>query len=295
MTEKKDPMPDYDYENPDSGPLPLPEEDLPEEPIKREGRSVGIAEALIEVIKADPEDDLSYLAYADLLEERGETDRAEFVRIQLDLAQKLKTDDLDSFDYDKLDHFQDIVDTADKEKYPQITGIGYDRGFIKNVFVGSEKIDDFVKDLGKITKENPFLDALYFSSENQSTLSESKLLDSPLLERIKEIHLEKCSIDSLRLVLNCQHLSNVEVLSLWDSRIGDEGLELLLSYPVKVSKISKLNLRGTFISEEGVQLLINSPDLGNLKLLNLEANYEINPEMQQRLREHFREKVKIFF
>src|SRR5262245_10972802 len=43
-------------------------------------------EALLQAILADPEDDAIRLVYADYLEERGEPERAEFIRVQCDLA-----------------------------------------------------------------------------------------------------------------------------------------------------------------------------------------------------------------
>lgn len=43
-------------------------------------------DALLQAILADPADDFARLAYADLCEERGDGDRAEFIRVQLELG-----------------------------------------------------------------------------------------------------------------------------------------------------------------------------------------------------------------
>ena len=48
---------------------------------------IATGEALLAEIVADPEDLAARLAYADWLEERGECDRAEFVRVQVELAE----------------------------------------------------------------------------------------------------------------------------------------------------------------------------------------------------------------
>jgi uncharacterized protein (TIGR02996 family) len=46
-----------------------------------------ITDQLLEYIIADPEDNTARLAYADALEETGQSDRAEFVRVQMELAE----------------------------------------------------------------------------------------------------------------------------------------------------------------------------------------------------------------
>src|SRR5262245_29373729 len=43
-------------------------------------------DALLAAILADPDEDTPRLAYADWLQENGECDRAEFIRVQVDLA-----------------------------------------------------------------------------------------------------------------------------------------------------------------------------------------------------------------
>ena len=43
-------------------------------------------DAVLRAIQKDPDDDAAHLVYADLLEEAGDTGRAEFIRVQLALA-----------------------------------------------------------------------------------------------------------------------------------------------------------------------------------------------------------------
>ena len=54
-------------------------------------------EAFLRAILADPEDDTPRLVYADYLEEHGDPDRAEFIRVQCAMA-KLDEDDERRFD-----------------------------------------------------------------------------------------------------------------------------------------------------------------------------------------------------
>lgn len=49
-------------------------------------------QVLLEAILSNPEDDLSRLAYADLLEEEGDHDRSSFIRVQCELAKLFNED-----------------------------------------------------------------------------------------------------------------------------------------------------------------------------------------------------------
>src|SRR5581483_4113131 len=52
-------------------------------------------DALLQAIIESPDDDTPRLVYADYLEEHGQTDRAEFIRVQLDLARLPDSPDSD--------------------------------------------------------------------------------------------------------------------------------------------------------------------------------------------------------
>src|SRR5262245_51138826 len=49
-------------------------------------------QAFLDAIVAAPEDDAPRLVYADWLEENGDSDRAEFIRLQCDLARRARFD-----------------------------------------------------------------------------------------------------------------------------------------------------------------------------------------------------------
>ena len=71
-------------------------------------------ESFLRAIIADPADDLPRLVYADWLDENGDPDRAEFIRVQCELA-KLPEDDprrpgLEDREHDLLDANEGVVD-----------------------------------------------------------------------------------------------------------------------------------------------------------------------------------------
>ena len=65
---------------------------LPLATMAPKGDIMSIGDDLLRSILLTPEDDLPRLVYADWLEEQGETERAEFIRVQCELAQPFKAD-----------------------------------------------------------------------------------------------------------------------------------------------------------------------------------------------------------
>src|SRR5437868_14865571 len=55
--------------------------------------SMPTEEAFIQAIIADPDDDAPRLIYADWLDEQGESERAEFIRVQIALARMDEDDE----------------------------------------------------------------------------------------------------------------------------------------------------------------------------------------------------------
>ncbi len=66
--------------------------------------------------------------------------------------------------------------------------------------------------------------------------------------------------------------ANGKTLNLSGKKIGDEGLELLLTKDF-LKKVTKLDLRYNKISEKGAHLMAQSKSFGQLKSLELKHNY----------------------
>ena len=66
-------------------------------------------------------------------------------------------------------------------------------------------------------------------------------------------------------------LENVEDLDLRKNKLGDEGLDALLSSD-KLDNIKKLDLRNNQITRKGMEILAGSGKMKNLKSLDLRSN-----------------------
>lgn len=67
----------------------------------------------LQTIIANPDDDAPRLVFADWLEEQGECERAEFIRVQVELA--LLLEGIPEFQWDSLDHVCDPDSSDDQE------------------------------------------------------------------------------------------------------------------------------------------------------------------------------------
>src|SRR5262249_24580085 len=89
-------------------------------------------------ICAHPEDDAPRLIYADWLEENGETARAEFIRLQIELARRPGEEDpppaLLQREGELLDRHGDAW-RADLPALPGVSWVGFQRGFVQRVTV----------------------------------------------------------------------------------------------------------------------------------------------------------------
>jgi uncharacterized protein (TIGR02996 family) len=90
-------------------------------------------QALYAAVVASPDDDLPRLVYADWLEEHGDADRAEFIRVQCRLANS-SPDDADHFDL--LERETELRATAADEVAPEWPPLpaGWQRGAVRRGF-----------------------------------------------------------------------------------------------------------------------------------------------------------------
>lgn len=100
----------------------------------------------LQAIAQDPEDDAPRLAFSDWLEERGESDRAEFIRLQIELANMDPTDEGYAEKTAKM-HRCDVLTKRGKHRFfdylpTKKLRIGFRRGFIDAINTNfAKKID----------------------------------------------------------------------------------------------------------------------------------------------------------
>jgi uncharacterized protein (TIGR02996 family) len=206
-------------------------------------------EALLLGIRTAPDDDLPRLAYADWLEENGDPDRAEYIRLQCRLA-KL---DSDEYDHQPLQVRAWKLEEANRQRWqaelPVLRGIQWDsyrrRGLVESVSASSYKA--FVTHAGAIRQA---------------------------------IHLRGLSLDlasGFRTFRAPECLAGLEELWLW----GRGGLHpdcvRALARCAPLAGLKALYLSGQGVQTEGVVELAGSPHLAWLERLSLNANPATGP------------------
>jgi uncharacterized protein (TIGR02996 family) len=254
-------------------------------------------EALLLGIRTAPDDDLPRLAYADWLEEHGEPDRAELIRVQIERAHLPEGDARAA----KLlrrekallkQHGADWCDT-------HLGMVGeLRRGFLEHVTcwphnaleAGAELVERFpvrslclrvdpldwtkIRDLGR----QPWLarlTALRFIKAPGTTggLSDGgleALLTSPHLRNLQVLELPGCGIttEGARMLAHAEHLVALRELDLTWCPIEAAGMTHLAG-AAHLAGLTRLVLEATRIGADGAIALAASPHLRRLRHLDL--------------------------
>ena len=192
-----------------------------------------------------PEDDAPRLVYADWLDENGDPDRAEFIRVQIQLSQTLTGDPsrpaLTSRSQTlERGHFVEWVN-----RLPSFPGVHWEvfhRGFISTaVFESPAAFDEF---------------------------ADSAFVAAPIVElRLSRYYWQ----DAGRLAKS-PHLEHVRVLDFENgNRVSNAGLEALMQSPY-LANVSTLKLQGNALGSAGARAITQSPFMRHLKALDLSRN-----------------------
>jgi uncharacterized protein (TIGR02996 family) len=230
--------------------------------------------AFFDRIRDEPGEDGPRLIYADWLEENGQPDRAEFVRLQVALD-RLPDDDPrrpDLRDRERvLRETNEARWTADLA--PLVTGWEFRRGVIDSVSVDPAQLLDSGEAIFALA---PVRKVRFVAVGDRL----AKLVQSPLLRHVRELDL--CGNDVGNrgpiLLARSKHLARLDALDLSFTDLGDKGLQALADSPVfgtlrslqiggngQVSGNSRLGL-------PGLRALANSPHLTGLIRLDVSNN-----------------------
>jgi uncharacterized protein (TIGR02996 family) len=197
-------------------------------------------DAFLQTIRENPDDDTPRLVYADWLDEKGQPERAEFIRVQCEAAtlalgdprrQRLET------------RGRKLLGRHAAAWLGRLNGSLRQRLFRRG-FLEQVRID-----------ARPFLthiDALF------------------RLGPIREVTLERAAVH-IGQVAASPYLLGLEVLHLSANGIGDAGVQALVASP-NVVRLTSLGLASNEIGVPGAQALGSSPYLEGLKVLNLGYN-----------------------
>jgi uncharacterized protein (TIGR02996 family) len=203
-----------------------------------------------------PDDDAPRLVYADWLEERGETTRAELIRLQCACSDSQRVQDL------LARHAADWAGPA----FRHVFGIAFRRGFVAEVTlearlflnIGEQMFASAPVQLVRLIGARNVLD---------------QLVRSPLLGRLRALHLTGCQVgdDGADLIADCEYFRDLRTLRLGVNALSDRGVEALCSSRY-LTNLSTLVLRANLIGDLGARLLASCERLPHLQTLDLSQN-----------------------
>lgn len=233
--------------------------------------------SLWNAICENPEDDTLRLVYADWLEEHGELDRADLIRVQIECSrQELPDADWTDAAFREQELLRKIGDRW-QDELPQLPGIcwsGLERGF--PCCAETSDAAAFANAGEVIRTQTPVRSLAFHTLEpkqnwvqdpNNPNLSRLRISNSKCQQQVEDL------FQSPQLQqLNCLNLARTPL----QHRLGSHGARLLSECPY-LSQLTELNLQSQSIGDDGVAALAQSPYLGNLTLLVLQGN-ALGPE-----------------
>lgn len=229
----------------------------------------------LQAILAQPEDDALRLIYADYLEEHGQCDRAELIRVQIELARgvddlqrrkelQIREDQLlTQHEWEWLGPLRKLV-----RKCEVRADARFQRGFVELMVLTAA---NFVKYSGLIFHSQP-VRRVWLRNIGKFA---QQLTQVSNLSRLFSLHLECCgddflAIEDFRDLLASPHLHELPELSLHLSLGGRETVEALVSSPL-LPRLKDLTLTG-YLGPDEVEILTASPSLQGLTALDLNNN-----------------------
>ncbi len=243
-------------------------------------------DAFLQAIIERPDDDAPRLVYADRLEEHGERDRAEFIRVQCALAAARP---LDGSRYEDLRLREKALWWRYGRQWVEplqqwAGGVGFHRGFAENVIV-RDGADDPLHPVRQLLRAAP---VRYLELDGWLNSADISLL-APAMTRLRGfmlVNMFDIDEEALLRLLTSAHLAGLEVLAV-DSNHNGCGLSQEVSRSVVASphwtRLSVLKLEEGRHNET-VVALAGSPAMARLTHLDL-AEAEMRPEGAKALAE----------
>jgi uncharacterized protein (TIGR02996 family) len=211
------------------------------------------AAGFLRAILENPDDDAPRLIYADWLDENGEPERAEFIRVQCSLALVRQTASPVSSVLASRE--QELRERNEAQWIPKVPVlgrglcVGFRRGFVEEVRAEARA---FVAGADRLFQLAPVRQVrLYWG-------------DDPPYERAR----------LMQTIASLPYLARLQSLDLSDGFIGSDGVQALAVCEY-LDRLESLDLQGGHVGERGVRALVEAPWFANLTFLDL-SNNDIN-------------------
>lgn len=218
-------------------------------------------DAFLAAIVRRPDDDVPRLIFADYLDERGEPERAEFIRLQCAAARGEPASN--GRIAELRDRFQD------EWLAPLGRGVYYvefRRGFPEHIVMSAR---EFVRDRLMIREQTPLRSVALLGAGRVM----ARLLAENHLTGLTSLHLTGGMLGDagVERLAECPHLAGLTTLRLGHNEIGDDGTAALAQSP-HLAGLRMLVLSHNAIGDAGAWELARSPILGRLQVLDVSEN-----------------------
>jgi uncharacterized protein (TIGR02996 family) len=225
--------------------------------------------AFLRAILANPDDDAPRLIYADWLDEQGDADRAEFIRLQIRLA-RMDSDDPDRFSVgsraEELRRAHHIEWVNHLPQFDHVNWEVFDRGFISAVKF--ETPDAFFAHAREVFAAAPIhelrLHQFYWRDA-------ARLAESRFLRRIRVLDLNdgnRIGISGAESLMASPHLGNLVVLKLGRNALGSAAVRAI-GHAGYVRNLHILRLERNDLFDDGLTYISESPALTRLQKLDM--------------------------
>ena len=261
----------------------------------------GEQRALWAAIRAAPGDDTPRLVYADWLDDHGDPARAEFIRVQVRLAQLGPDRRKGRKERLPLETREKMLLAAHQERWA---------GPLCRALAGDGTSESPADWLDRLTFHRGFIRVLYLGFG-----SILRLVSGPTdLEPVDEIDVTDCQANyrpgvvrqiaqwegagrvtrlsvagatdtDVEVIVTADRMTRLRGLGLWFGSIGDEGAVRLAGWPA-VGRLWRLDLKRNAIGDRGAFALADSPYLEHIRYLDLYEN-PVGAAGRRRLRERF--------
>lgn len=247
-------------------------------------------EAFIQAIREAPSDDAPRLIYADWLEEQGQADRAEFIRVQCRLARlteegtqksivSVQAEELLRKHWDEwVGPLRTIVGPWNsrygegwmRETYHSDGLYRFQRGFVDILALDAE---DFLRHTEQLRRLVPLRELrLWGAGRCADRLANEPELAGLSVLSFTDYYHAPLTAGGAAALARSPYLNNLSALYLGKNSVGDDGVEALARAPW-LTHVTVLDLSDNGLSDRALRALAESPYLVNLRTLYLQKNY----------------------
>jgi uncharacterized protein (TIGR02996 family) len=223
-------------------------------------------EAFLQAIIDNPDDDAIRLVHADFLDDQGQSERAAFIRVQVELA-SLPEDDPrreELEDREQLLLHRHQHEWAEPLSYLSCHSVTFRRGFPEHIAL---EYDLFPSRADELFRAAPVRHVEMIYTEGWT----DALASCSHLKRLTGLGLKHGHIgpEGVLPLLSWPHLARLLALDLDDTRLGPAGLQDLLARSHLLPELEELGLGDNWLEAEDVVRLASSPLAIRLKRLGL--------------------------